>query len=87
MSKPTNMESQTTWKYKIRQSSKETGIHHIDGAEYNLDEDVLIKFIAHEIKLAEEKVVRDILKLPIIDRIIVVDEIELYAHEKGLSLE
>lgn len=50
----TEPEKKDVWEDKIRNNAPETGIYHVDGAEYNVDEDTLIDFIkTHFISRAE----------------------------------
>ena len=44
------------WESRIKNGrDEETGIYHVDGAEYNVDEDKLISFIKSKIRKAEER--------------------------------
>lgn len=46
--------SQENWQTEIRKNNPETGIYHIDGPEYNVDEDKLIDFISQYFVLRAE---------------------------------
>lgn len=50
------------WESRIRNGrDEETGIYHIDGAEYNVDESKLVSFIKTEIRKAGERKTQEIL--------------------------